>query len=108
MTHVDGDGEQRVEFVRRRDGVGEVLPPAARRPGILTQELLRVAIDRTLYLYAEAPCAEDTEIVDMLRKCLALYESRAARRSIEKLSKPERAEPCPICGHLLCFHEETL
>jgi hypothetical protein len=67
--------------------------------------LLRVAIDRTLYLYAEAPCDEDTRVVEHLRAALVLYESRAARRSIEKLSKPEQAEVCPICHHVLCQHK---
>lgn len=60
IVNVDGDGEQVIRFVRRRDDHGEPLADRDREPGILTQELLRVAIDRTLYLYAEAPCDEDT------------------------------------------------
>lgn len=103
---VDLPNEQVVRFVRRRGPTGELLPSAEREPGVLTQELLRVAIDRTLYLYAEAPCDEDTEIVEHLRAALSLYESRAARRQIERLSKPELAEPCPNCGHILCGHRE--
>lgn len=102
--NVDGDGEQRIEFVRRRDVFGELLPEGERRQGILTQELLRIAIDRTLYLYREAPCDEDTEIVEALRHALTLYESRAARRSIERLARPEMAGTCPTCGHILCGH----
>lgn len=105
LENVDGPGSQELRFVRRRDGHGE--PTSSREPGILTQELLRVAIDRTLYLYAEAPCDEDTEILDCLRNALSLYESRAARRTIEKLSKPEEAPRCPVCGHILCLHGRT-
>lgn len=104
LHNVDGTGTQTVRFVRRRDLHGEPLISEAREEGILTQELLRVVIDRTLYLYAEAPCDEDTEIVESLRRALTLYESRAARRTIERLAKPEQAQPCGRCGHLLCGH----
>jgi hypothetical protein len=104
LENVGGGGEQIIHFVRRRDELGETLDGSGRTPGVLTQELLRVAIDRTLYLYAEAPCDEDTAIVEHLRAALTLYESRAARRSIEKIVKPELAEVCPICHHVLCGH----
>lgn len=102
--NVDGTGFQLISFVRRRNDDGELLPLGVGHEGILTQELLRIAIDRTLYLNAEAPCAENVEIVDCLRKVLSLYESRAARKTIEKLSMPERAAVCPICRHILCGH----
>lgn len=105
MDNVDGDGEQVVSFVLRRDEHGELLPAGEREPGILTQELLRVAIDRTLYLYAEGPCDEDTEIVLALRRALVLYESRAARRNIEKLAQPEEQPLCSICHHIFCTHD---
>jgi len=104
VENVGATGEQHIQFVRRRDDRGEPLLESERIPGILTQELLRVAIDRTLYLYAEAPCDEDTEIVEHLRAALTLYESRAARRKIEKLAKPEEARICNVCGHILCDH----
>jgi hypothetical protein len=97
-------GVQVLRFTRRRDDRGELLPLAQYRSGILTQELLRVAIDRTLYLYAEAPCDEDTAIIQHLRAALVLYESRASRRALEKLSRPELAERCPECDHILCLH----
>lgn len=94
-----------IRFVRRRDDDGKLLPEAQRNSGILSQELLRVLIDRTLYLNAEDPCSEDIEIVGKLRDCLRLFESRAARKTIEKMPMPERAHACPICHHLLCSHE---
>lgn len=102
---VDGETEQLLRFVRRRDELGELLDGSRRTPGILTQELLRVAIDRTLHLYAEGPCDEDTKIIEYLRAALTLYESRASRRTIEKLAKPEAAPTCGICGHILCSHK---
>ena len=61
----------------------------------------------TLYLNDEDPCAEDIEIVHKLRDCLRLYESRAARRTIEKLTMPEKADACPLCHHLLCAHRHS-
>lgn len=104
VQNVDGDGVQRIEFVRRRDDEAVVLAQAERRQGILTQELLRVAIDRTLYLNAEGPCAENVEIIDCLRRALSLYESRAARRTVEKHAMIERADVCEVCQHMLCTH----
>lgn len=102
LENVDGPGSSLIFFVRRRNERGELLTDHSRRAGILTQELLRCAIDRTLYLYAEAPCDEDTKIIEHLREALTLYESRAARRAIERLAKPELEVPCVICGHILC------
>jgi hypothetical protein len=104
VENVDGQGTQEIRFVKRRDSNAELLSPELRQEGILTQELLRVCIDRTLYLNAENPCREDVTIVDMLRDVLRAYETRASRRAIEKLSMPERQKGCPVCGHLLCFH----
>lgn len=105
VANADGDDEQRIVFVRRRDSDAERLPDDQGHEGILSQELLRVLINRTLYLNDEDPCTEDVEIVHKLRDCLKAYESRAARRSIEKLSMPERTDGCDICHHLLCFHD---
>lgn len=109
MDTQDGDATyQVIRFVRRRGLNGDPLDVSKRQAGILTQELLRVAIDRTLYLYAEAPCAEDTAIIEHLREALRLYESRASRRTIEKMAKPELAETCQVCGHILCSHQKNL
>jgi hypothetical protein len=91
MQGVDGGGEQPITFVRRRDSLGELLAQSERSGGVLCQEVLRVLIDRVLYLYTEDPCDEDTEIIRCLRRALVLFETRAARRRIEKLSMPERA-----------------
>lgn len=107
LQNVGGDDEQIVRFVRRRDELGEKLDGSRRTPGALTQELLRVAIDRTLYLYAEAPCDEDTRIIEHLRVALTLFESRASRRVLERLAKPEQASACGICGHILCGHRSS-
>lgn len=102
VVNVDGPGEQQIQFVRRRDHRGGLVSPYT--PGILSQELLRVLIDRVRYLNDEDPCTEDVQIIHALRDCLRLFESRAARRTIEKLEMPEMSDACPICHHLLCTH----
>lgn len=103
VENIDGDGTQIIQFVQRRGWDAELLPEEEREEGIQSQELLRVLIDRTLYLHAEQPWQENVKIVHNLRDALRLYEARAARRSIERLSMPERAKNCASCGHVLCF-----
>lgn len=103
VQNVDGSGTQRIEFVRRRDSEARLLPADDRSEGILGQELLRVLIDRTLYLNAEAPCAENVAILGALRTALQQYEIRAARRTVEKLPMPELQDVCPSCQHVLCL-----
>lgn len=103
VENVDGDGTQRLYFVRRRGRDAELLPLEKRQEGILSQELLRVLIDRTMYLHNEQPWQENVKIIHHLRDSLRLYESRAARRNIEKLSMPELRKTCPRCDHMLCF-----
>ncbi len=105
VENVDGSGTQRIVFVRRRTSTAQLVQDDDRQEGILTQELLRVAIDRTLYLNNEAPCVENVEIVTALRRALSLYESRAARRTIENYPMPELLGVCPICQHILCKHQ---
>jgi hypothetical protein len=105
VQNVDGSGEQRIRFVRRRDSNAELLKTDSREEGILAQELVRVLIDRTLYLNAEAPCVENVSIVNDLRNVLVNFEARAARRTIEKKSMPERATVCRTCQHILCDHK---
>jgi hypothetical protein len=106
VHNVDGPGVQRIIFVRRRGDDGRMLKIDERHKGILAQELMRVLIDRTLYLNAEAPCVEDIEAINLLRRCLMLFESRAARRTIEKLPMPEMTDVCARCHHILCRCDE--
>lgn len=104
VENVDGPGDQQIRFVRRRGRDGKLLAERDSSPGILCQELLRVLIDRVCYLNDEDPCSEDVAIIQGLRNALRLFEARAARRTIEKLSMPELADACPECHHLLCAH----
>jgi hypothetical protein len=107
VENVDGHGTQIIKFVRRRDDNADVLPPDQRREGIQSQELLRVLIDRTIYLHNENPWHENVQVIQMLRECLRLYDSRAARASLKKLNMPEKHKPCNECGHILCMCERV-
>lgn len=102
LSNRDGGGSQDIRFVTRRGPDGELLPEGERFPGLMSQDLLRVLIDRNFYLSEEVPCAENVEIAFHLRKALELYEARAARRSIEKITRIEFASTCDSCGHILC------
>lgn len=104
LQNVDGDGEQIVRFVRRRDDEAMLLPEQMRTQGVLFQEVVRVLIDRINYLNAEAPCVENVEIMESLRRVIQLGEIRAARRTIEKAPMIERTDVCEICQHVLCHH----
>lgn len=103
LENVDGDGVQYLNFVQRRDLNAELLPLPQRREGILTQEVLRVAIDRTIYLHNEDAWHENVIIINKLRDALRMYEARAAHKAITRLQMPERAPRCSSCGHFLCF-----
>jgi hypothetical protein len=98
LANMDGSGEQMLTFVRR-------IPKEEAHKGVLLQEVIRVLIDRVLFLYAQVPCDEDTKIIESLRECLTLLEVRASRRSIEHVLYPERESTCEQCGHMLCFHQ---
>jgi len=75
--------------------------------GILTQELLRVVIDRTKYLNAQGSCMETELALSAMRQALAWYEVRAARcRGThiegEHDSALDSAPVCNVCGHAQC------
>lgn len=103
LTNVDGDGTQVIQFVHRRAEDGRLLPERDRTEGIQSQELLRVLINRTMYLHNEQPWSENVEVVHHLRDALRIYEQRASRAAIEKLPMPERIAVCGDCQHMFCF-----
>lgn len=78
--------------------------------GLLCQEVLRALIDRVLELFSEVPCAETAEILQHLRAAFVLFESRAARRLLEKsyAKSGQHVEQLPTDerGHVLSFVEQ--
>lgn len=100
---------QRIVFVKNE---GEKYPGnVGHHGGILTQELLRVCIDRTKYLNGQGSCMETELALSAMRQALAWYEVRAARcrgAHIEgdHANALDSAPVCATCGHNQC-HRET-
>lgn len=104
------------------EGVGEALPQrvifvkneGSKYPGntgfhggIITQELLRVCIDRTKYLNNQGSCMETELALSAMQQALAWYEVRAARCrgshiEGEHCDALDNAQVCSICGHSQC------
>ncbi len=102
-------GPQRIVFVKNE---GEKYPGnIGFHNGVLTQELLRVCIDRTKYLNAQGSCLETELALSAMRQALAWYEVRAARCRGTHIEGPhddalDVAATCPICGHNQCHRTE--
>lgn len=100
VENIDGNGTQIIQFVKRRGTNGGLLPNVEMVEGIQSQELLRVLIDRTIYLHKEQAWHENVDVINHLRDALRLYEIRAAHRLIEKTSMPELV-PTNDHGHIV-------
>ena len=97
-----GGGSQRLTYLRN-------LPEGSEKhPGVLCQEVLRTLIDRVNYLNIQAPCHENVEIVEHLRQALILFESRAARRMLEKSYAKTGCNVEGLCVSKVSGHVFTL
>lgn len=74
------DQLQRMTFIRRSGGAIQYPSEWA---GLQVQEVLRVLIDRSVYLNEIIPCAETENSIYHLRMALFEYEARAYRRKVE-------------------------
>ena len=103
---------QRIKFVKREGpnypgNVGE-------QDGIVSQDMIRVLIDRAIYKKNQISCAETDIVIASLRTALFAYEVRAARCRGAVIDLPflediEQIPTCEICGHIFCDekrHEE--
>jgi hypothetical protein len=93
--------------------IGEKYPGNTGEPhgGVLTQEVLRVLIDRTKYLNEQGACFETEMALAAMRQALAWYEVRAARcrgTHIEGSHADvlDNAPVCTTCGHNQCHRTE--
>lgn len=77
LDHLDGDGKTLLQFVQR-----PILHEA--KEGVTNQEVLRAIIDRVKHLDGEVPWSGNQQIIYHLRMAIALHESRALMRHIEK------------------------
>lgn len=96
---------QKLDFIKR---VGPNYPGNTNaHDGILTQEVLRVLIDRCKYMNNQGPCAETDLIITNLRNALFLFEVRAARCrgaviDYTRIDVIEDIPSCTTCGHISC------
>ncbi len=81
---------QTIRFLRRSSSL---IQHPYEAEGTNTQELLRVAIDRTKYLNNIQPCVENEDILFCLRHALVMYEARAYRRKVNKVNKGKGVHP---------------
>lgn len=102
---IDGGEPQRLTFVKRE---GHNYPGnVGSHSGLLTQEVLRVLIDRCKYMNAQGACAETDIIINALRTALMAFEIRAARCrgssiQLDQLQDIEGWPICKKCGHIQC------
>jgi hypothetical protein len=108
---VAGAKPQRIIFVKNR---GDKYPgnEGEPHPGILSQELMRILINRAEYLNSQGSCAETEHGLAALRQALAWFEVRAARCRGDHIDLPhatdlEKAPICPVCGHNACSRGEN-
>lgn len=108
LEAVGGTQPQRIYFVKNE---GAKYPGnRGHHGGVLTQEVLRVLINRTQYLNNQGSCMETEMALAAMRQALAWYEVRAARcRGThiegEHIDALDSAPTCPTCGHNQCHRE---
>lgn len=92
LADLRGNGTQIISFYKDASING------SHRDGCSLQEVIRVLIDRILFLDNQKQAPENSEIVTHARHMIRLLEARAARISVEK---GERIELSPIgkSGH---------
>lgn len=76
LAHRDGDNTTKIQFVNKE--------PGTEQEGVITQEVLRMLIDRTRYCNNCLPHPNNERIIYHLRMALVLHEARALERKVEK------------------------
>jgi hypothetical protein len=112
VKNYDGDGEQTIRFMKRdaSSHPGGYYPGnEGSYSGTNLQEVLRVLIDRVLYLDNQIPADQNRIILNNLRDSLILLEERAAERHGKSLPidvpvplEVEQIPTCQTCGHWFC------
>lgn len=104
LEQIEPKGEMLPQIVRFIKRSSNVVTHPYEQEGTITQEILRVAIDRTKYLNSLQPCEENEDCLFHLRHALLCYEARAWRLKQEKVnngqgkhqSGPERFKDIPF------------
>ena len=103
---LDGEGEVEIRFVKR---VGPKYPgnKSPAYPGCISQDVIRVLIDRLRYVHRQEAWQHNEQAIECLRRALVLLEERAAQaRGVDPpilpCDAPELATRCRGCGHTFC------
>lgn len=72
-------GSQRLTFIKNLPEDSE-----SNHDGVTCQEVIRVLLDRVLELNRQVPCHENIEIINKLRECIILFETRAVGKMLTK------------------------
>lgn len=91
LPHLESEGFEIVRFVRRSSAMVDYAQKE--HPGTNTQRVIRMLIDRTLYLDAVGTDVDTLDAVYFLRMALFAYEARAWRRKQAKLNKAAVGTP---------------
>lgn len=100
VPNQEGPGWQTIRFLKRSS---KMIQHPEEWPGIVTQDLIRVAIARTEYLYEVGPCEETANTLHWLKMALYEYEARAWRRKQQKLNR--EANPEAATGDVAAHRE---
>ena len=108
LRSFDGGAPVQLVFFKRigRGYPGNLHPAHC---GTNCQEVIRALIDRVKYLDGQIPCAENLQIISLLRSALISFELRAARRHGVELSIHDGAPemwPTGADGHILEIHND--
>jgi hypothetical protein len=99
-------GEAQVLVFMKREGTGYPFN-VGHHSGTNCQEVIRALIERVKYLQRQVPCDQNSQIIQLLRESLILFEDRASQRrgkTSPQLSCEdfELLPTCPTCGHIGC------
>lgn len=78
VSHNGAKGSQVVTFINTNSG--------QEHPGAISQEFVRVLIDRLKFKDGQVQCIENADLLYHLRMVLVGYEGRAYRRKLDKLN----------------------
>lgn len=104
---------QELTFVKRNDPSEKYPGNFDSYPGVQTQEVIRVLIDRMRYVHSQRGHYTNTEVIDHLRAALWLLEARTRdvrhQEPLDYVFKPfiEFHLACKECGHIRCLTHEA-
>ena len=109
LLSLDGQLDQTLTFVKRCNPPEKFPGNTNAYAGTTIQSVIRCLLDRMRYLQNQIWAPENALIIWLLRACLWLLETRAARRHgrryCHNFEYAEFAPLCSVCGHTECEHQ---